>query len=294
MISAEVAQLLGLPDYHVDTYNSFSVINYWCLIEVVNEVANIGSICEIGSDLGTTSKHLMKYAMDHGLPCYIVDPKVPESLDQFANELISICRTSSVEFLRDAPRCDLYIVDGDHNYWTVSRELAAIAGHAGGERPLVVVMHDTSWPCARRDSYYAAGRVPEPRAHRFDSGLNLQDQTLNDGQSYPGGDVFAWGEEYGVPEGGVLTAIEGSPLSDENRWWRLAIPSFYGVMILVEKAQLGPTGLKRLEQLMSATRILAPLLAIQEANRLRLLQGLMETQEELRCLKAQVAAGMKK
>jgi hypothetical protein len=44
------------------------------------------------------------------------------------------------------------VIDGDHNYYTVLRELRladSVARRDG--RPLLAFMHDVGWPCARRD-----------------------------------------------------------------------------------------------------------------------------------------------
>ena len=64
---------------------------------------------------------------------------------------------------------DAIIIDGDHNYWTLSEELRLIDERApGGELPLLL-FHDVGWPHARRDTYYAPERIPEehrqPLAH---------------------------------------------------------------------------------------------------------------------------------
>ncbi|NWM59937.1 class I SAM-dependent methyltransferase, partial [Escherichia coli] len=51
---------------------------------------------------------------------------------------------------------DAWVIDGDHNYYTVINELRIadqIARRDG--KPLLALMHDVSWPCARRDCYYA-------------------------------------------------------------------------------------------------------------------------------------------
>ena len=64
---------------------------------------------------------------------------------------------------------DAVIIDGDHNYFTVSEELRLIAERAGdGPMPLIL-LHDIGWPLARRDSYHdsgaTSGRAP-PAARR--------------------------------------------------------------------------------------------------------------------------------
>ena len=55
----------------------------------------------------------------------------------------------------------MVIIDGDHNYFTVSEELRLIAERAAGAALPLLLFHDVGWPHARRDDYYAAERIPE-------------------------------------------------------------------------------------------------------------------------------------
>ena len=290
MLSDAVRALTGVPDHYTDEYNSFTVLNYWCLIEEVIDALDVRSICEIGSDRGDTSRQLIARAEAGALTCHIVDPVADPALETMATAGVEVHRTTSLAYLAAAGRSDLYIVDGDHNYWTVSREVAEILRHAGADRPLALMFHDTGWPCARRDFYYAAGDVPDKRPNRYDSGVHLKDEALNDGRSFPGGQAFAWAEHHGGAGNGVLTALEDSPLYDDAVWLRLTLPSFYGLHIFVERASLPGAAAARLARLSAAIEALRPLLAIHEANRLRLLQGLMETQRHRDRLIARVGA----
>src|SRR5205807_9113807 len=99
---------------------------------------------------------------------------------------------------------DAYIIDGDHNYWTVSRELEiAFRGEA------LAILHDVGWPCARRDQYYAPEALPDEAVlpHSFDSGRVPGERELVDG-GFRGAGQFAVALEEGGPRNGVLTAIE--------------------------------------------------------------------------------------
>ena len=278
MLSNQFKALNGTPEYYRDEYNSFTVTNYWCIFAYLLDALPISSICEIGSDRGDMSTQLIREMKSRSYDLHIVDPVAKEGLDEFAGQNIHIHRETSLSFLEREGRCDLYLIDGDHNYWTVSREIQSILNRRGADTPLILMMHDTSWPCARRDSYYAVGNSVEMKPHRFNSGLHLRDEALNNGRSFPCGDVFAWGEEYGGIRNGVLTAVEDSELIDRDKWWSVSIPSFYGLSIFVEVKPLTPTQVDKLQILHDAIELLKPLLAIHEANRLRLLQGLTETQ----------------
>ena len=54
------------------------------------------------------------------------------------------------------------IIDGDHNYWTVSEELRLIGERAAGADLPLLLFHDVCWPHARRDDYFDAEQIPEP------------------------------------------------------------------------------------------------------------------------------------
>ena len=50
------------------------------------------------------------------------------------------------------------IIDGDHNYYTVSEELRLIAERARTAPLPLLLFHDVCWPHARRDDYFDARR----------------------------------------------------------------------------------------------------------------------------------------
>ncbi len=59
--------------------------------------------------------------------------------------------------------CDVALIDGDHNWYTVYHELRMLretARDAGVPMPLLI-LHDVCWPYGRRDLYYAPERIPE-------------------------------------------------------------------------------------------------------------------------------------
>ena len=52
------------------------------------------------------------------------------------------------------------ILDGDHNYYTVSEELRLIAERARAARSRCCCCHDVGWPHGRRDDYFAPELIP--------------------------------------------------------------------------------------------------------------------------------------
>ena len=56
----------------------------------------------------------------------------------------------------------MVVIDGDHNYYTVSEELRLIGERAAGAELPLLLFHDVCWPHARRDDYFAPELIPEP------------------------------------------------------------------------------------------------------------------------------------
>ena len=73
---------------------------------------------------------------------------------------------SSWSARRASTRCprstlaDVVVIDGDHNYYTVSEELRLIGERAPGADLPLLLFHDVCWPHARRDDYFAPERDP--------------------------------------------------------------------------------------------------------------------------------------
>ena len=98
-----------------------------------------------------------------------IDPAPSDRLVELAArrpELELIPRTS-LEALPGHPTADAVILDGDHNYFTVSEELRLLAAAATDTALPLIVLHDIGWPHARRDTYYEPDRIPEPLRQPF-------------------------------------------------------------------------------------------------------------------------------
>lgn len=201
------------------------------------ELAGVRSVTEIGSESGVTSALLMErlHAAGGGL-LRIIDPgaldvSAPPDVD------CAIVRGFSPDALAGLDVTDAYLVDGDHNYWTVSHELEAIAEAARdrGTFPLVL-LNDVSWPAARRDQYYAPERIPPGvrQPYSFELGaVPGQDELQPSG--FRGEGNFAYALREGGPRNGVLTAVEDFLRERPGLELHLVAPVF-GLGIIVDKA----------------------------------------------------------
>jgi hypothetical protein len=66
-------------------------------------------------------------------------------------------RVTSFEALDSMASPDAVIIDGDHNYYTVTGELQRIHRRGPDAASPLVMLHDVGWPLVRRD------RLPRPR-----------------------------------------------------------------------------------------------------------------------------------
>ena len=187
-----------------------------------------GSVLEIGAYEGDLTMELIAWAKESGAEIATVDPDPPAKLLERSRrhpELL-LHRATSHEVLAGLGALpDAVIIDGDHNYFTLSDELRLIAELAG-DRPLPLIMfHDVCWPHARRDTYYDADRVPEDQRPPIGEDVGV---SPGDPGTDPLGLRFPWAAlREGGPRNGTLTAIED--FMEPREGLRLAIvPAFFG------------------------------------------------------------------
>ena len=74
-------------------------------------------------------------------------------------ELIRETSLAALPQLSELP--DAVVIDGDHNYFTVSEELRMIGERAPGAELPLLLFHDVCWPHGRRDDYFDPELIPE-------------------------------------------------------------------------------------------------------------------------------------
>jgi Methyltransferase domain len=195
------------------------------------DVAAPGSVVEVGAYAGDITRLLVEWAEGSETRLWSIDPEPQPALVQLAEDHpeLELVRKPSLEALPEIPAADAVIVDGDHNYYTVSEELRLIAQSAGeGPMPLLLC-HDVCWPHARRDSYYAPERIPaEHRQATVEGGYVFPGETgLKEG-----GLVYQWpAKTEGGPRNGVLTAIEDFLEGRDDLEFAI-VPAFFGLGVI--------------------------------------------------------------
>jgi hypothetical protein len=185
------------------------------------------SVVEIGAYAGDLTRALVQWAVQTDGRVTAIDPSPQDQLVALTaeHERLALIRQTSLLALGEIELPDVLIIDGDHNYHTVSAELALISARASGPRLPLLLFHDVSWPHARRDDYFDPDQIPaaDRRPVAGEGGIAPGDPGVrHDGLPYPRSAA-----REGGPRNGVLTAVEDFVAGDEQL--RLAVvPAFFG------------------------------------------------------------------
>jgi len=264
-----------MPDLLIHSMAEFSDIIFPAL-----EIAQAKNLVEVGAEYGTMTLNLIEFTKQKGGELVSIDPcPSPEAEELFhSTEHARLVVDLSLNVL-DRYDADAYLIDGDHNYYTVFHELElSWKKSRGAGRPYLAFLHDVGWPCARRDQYCNPDQIPEEyrHAHSWDKGITLDNPDLIDG-GFRGEGGWAAALKEGGPQNGVLTAIEDfAQDKDEQLFWA-RIPAVFGLGVLFDRnapwteemvALLGPLNDH-------------PLLATLERNRLQCYLRVIEMQDAM-------------
>lgn len=267
-----------MSDLLIHSMSEFSSLIMPCLKEV-----EAREITEIGSEFGGMSKLLAERAGAVGGKLTCIDPAPAEGFALWASETSHVehIPQPSLEALANARPADAWFVDGDHNYYTVFHELIAIdALQRAAQRPLLAFLHDVSWPCARRDFYYAPERIPPGwrHPHSFEHGVRLDEDEALHGRGLRGVGSFAVALQNGGARNGVLTAVEDflrQADSEERPLFYVHVPAVLGLGIIFDAEASWSTALAEFLLPYHAN----PLIARLEENRLRNWLEVVELQD---------------
>jgi hypothetical protein len=209
----------------------FSLLNNAELVVGCLDAAGAGSVAEVGAFAGDLTAMLVAWAAGAQARVIAIDPAPEPPLVKLAaeHENLELVRTTSHDALQAIALPDAVIIDGDHNYYTVSKELSIIDERSGGAALPLLLFHDVCWPHARRDDYFDPEAIPAEHRH----------PTVDGGGVYPGVEgIDPGGLPYrhpaaheGGPRNGVLTAIED--FVEARDGLRLAVvPAFFGLGVV--------------------------------------------------------------
>ena len=195
-------------------------------------------IVEIGCFRGDNTRNILEYCSINDSKLIAIDPD-PDPIfnpnkfkDQFGNRF-EYFKELSLERLPLLEDYDAVLIDGDHNWYTVYNELKIIEKNYFNDNFPLIILHDVSWPYARRDLYYNPDNIPPEYRHPYkksamfpginelvEIGLN---STLNNA-------IYE-----NTQKNGVLTAIEDflDETSLDLSFYKLNV--FYGFGLICSK-----------------------------------------------------------
>jgi hypothetical protein len=206
------------------------------------EIADAKEIVEIGAEFGGMTFQLADFAAERGGRLTSIDPAPkPEFLAWVAkNPQVRHIAKPSLEALPGAKGVDAWLIDGDHNWYTVYHELKSIEAACRRDgKPLLAILHDVEWPSGRRDMYYAPDQIPAEyrQPYDYDGGAVPGFGGLLPGRGFRGMGQFAFALTEGGPRNGVLTAVEDfmEELNEQGRSVAFCqVPAVFGLGILFD------------------------------------------------------------
>jgi Methyltransferase domain len=208
-----------------------SLANLVELLVPLLDAVGATAVAEVGAYAGDLTQDLVAWAERADARVVAIDPTPqPELVELSArSDRLELVREPSTRAIPELPEVDVVIIDGDHNYFTVSEELRLIDERfAGGKAPLLI-LHDVCWPHGRRDAYYLPKRIPEADRQPMVEGGSI---FPGEAGIAAGGLPYKWvAEREGGPGNGVLTAVEDFVEGREDV--RLAVvPAFFGLGVV--------------------------------------------------------------
>lgn len=247
------------------------------LIRPCLDAAGVTSIAEVGAFAGDLTRVLVDWAGGAGASVMAIDPAPQPGLEALAREHpeLQLVRETSLAALPAIPMPDAIVIDGDHNYYTVSEELRLIGERAPGAELPLLLFHDVRWPHGRRDDYFDAEQIPAQARHPVagaEAGI-----VPGEAEARPGGLPYPRSAAHeGGPGNGVLTAVED--FVDRREGVRLAVvPAFFGFGVAWHTATPWSDDVARILDPFDGHPILERL----EANRVHHLAAMHQRRTEL-------------
>jgi len=266
--------LFDLPETAQAHALQYSMVNFVPLTEPLLDSFELAHIVEIGCERGGHTAYLADYTRKRGARLTVVDPAPTLEVDLTQAQHVTLVRERSVVYLaRSSEPADVYFIDGDHCYATVSEELARLEVLLDPARPRAVLLHDTGWPWGRRDCYADPALVDGVHPHTSPLvGSPYEDGVAKFGLESGGPTRYAL--RAGGARNGVRTAIEDFLEKSTHPWACRHIPGFFGLTVLWLPGALSPAGREAFQQFEAALDRTASYLATLELGRVHLLCAL--------------------
>lgn len=244
------------------------------------------TIVEIGAESGESTKNILEYCEMFKIKCHVIDPEPIRKFNEIEDKLKRYGQYHRALSLETLPRIsgDVYLLDGDHNWYTVYEELKIIfskINSSNSQKKPILFFHDVAWPYARRDLYYNPETIPEEFRHSYDfGGVVLGKSELASSKGINLGLANACHE--GGKKNGVLTAIEDFiyKYDLDNEYIFKTLPIRHGLGILYPKTK--PDDLQNLIDSLFSLGNLDNLIKTLDKERLEILIEKFELEREVR------------
>ena len=215
-----------------------SMTAFWVVIQELLHITRPARLVEIGGDQGECTQKFCAWASPHHAHVHVIETQPADALKhivkqyQFATLHVGL----SLEVLPTLERAACFVIDGDHNYYTVYNELKLITQY---NQPDLILLHDIGWPWGHRDMYYDLNTIPDKYRNNPVTEPNLGFVPGHPGvfpeQGFRSHGHFAFARVEGGPQNGVLTAVHDFLI--ENLDYQLfTIDCVFGLGILVLKS----------------------------------------------------------
>jgi hypothetical protein len=216
---------------------------FWeSIIEPLLSKAAPNVVVEIGAEIGRNTANLIGFCQSNGAVLHVIDPlprfDVRGWTREHGNRLV-VHKAKSIHALPLIESPDAVLIDGDHNWYTVSNELNLLHESAkrNGHLFPMVLLHDVDWPYGRRDLYYNPDDIPDSARQAFDrAGINPGCGPLQASRGLNPHLHNAVDE--GGARNGVATAIDDFLIPRKDKFRYLKIPGFHGLGILISVGQI--------------------------------------------------------
>ena len=174
-------------------------------------------VCEIGASYGGATDLICTVPE---VNLVVIDPCIDADLcEKFRDEPnIKVCQGLSLQVLPQlAGEFDCFLIDGDHNWYTVFNELETIHRRGLLKEGGAIFLHDVGWPYGRRDMYYQPQTIPQPFLRPYaTAGIVYGKKRLSSSEGVNA--EFFNAEEEGGQRNGVLTAVEDFIKQEPNKY----------------------------------------------------------------------------
>jgi hypothetical protein len=247
-------------------------------------------LVEVGISFGLTTAKMLEWVAEHDGVLHGIDPMARKDVlalqDEHGDRFV-LHQARSLDALPEIRDPDFILIDGDHNWFTVHRELQVIERVAReDDRPYpLTVLHDVDWPYGRRDMYFDPQSIPAEYRQEFAEGGVLPGVSGLAGERGLNARTATALVE-GTPRNGVRTAVEDFISESELKFHWSSVPGFHGAGILVDEVVLERApALRQTLDFFRSSEFLENQCRALETSRLETQAELEETHRELRKLR---------